>query len=58
MALLTNAGMILREAWQEVAFAGTSTIYTEMQTTVNEMNNGVSEIDAMFNLVLVASFRD
>lgn len=49
LALLTNAGMILREAWQEVAFAGTSTIYTEMQTTVNEMNNGVSEIDAMFN---------
>ena len=46
LALLTNAGMILREAWQEVAFAGTSTIYTEMQTTVNEMNNGVSEIDA------------
>lgn len=49
LALLTNAGMILREAWQEVAFAGTSTIYTEMQTAVNEMNNGVSEIDAIFN---------
>ena len=49
LALLTNAGMILREAWQEIAFAGTSTIYTEMQTAVNEMNNGVSEIDAIFN---------
>lgn len=49
LALLTNAGMILREAWQEVAFAGRSTIYTEMQTAVNEMNNGVSEIDAIFN---------
>lgn len=49
LALLTNAGMILREAWQEVAFAGTGTIYKEMQTAVNEMNNGVSEVDAFFN---------
>ena len=45
LALLTNAGMILRE----VAFAGTGTIYKEMQTAVNEMNNGVSEVDAFFN---------
>lgn len=49
LALLTNAGMILREAWQEVAFAGTSTIYIEMQTAVIEMNNGVSEVDAIYN---------
>lgn len=47
LALLTNAGMILREAWQEVAFAGTGVIYTEMQTAVNEMNNGVADIDAI-----------
>ncbi len=49
LALLTNAGMILREAWQEIAFAGESTIYSEMKTAVNEMNNGVPEIDAVFN---------
>ena len=49
LALLTNAGMILREAWEEVAFAGDSTIYVEMQTAVNEMNNGVAEIDAIYN---------
>lgn len=49
LALLTNAGMILREAWQEVAFAGTGVIYTEMQTAVNEMNNGVADIDAIYN---------
>lgn len=49
LALLTNAGMILREAWQEVAFAGNGIIYTEMQTAVNDMNNGVSEIDAIYN---------
>lgn len=48
LALLTNAGMILREAWQDVAAAGNGVIYTEMQTAVNDMNNGVSEIDAIY----------
>lgn len=49
LALLTNAGMIMREAWEEVAYTGETTIYKEMQTAVNEMNNGVSEVDALFN---------
>ena len=49
LALLTNAGMIMREAWEEVAYTGESTLYKEMQKTVDEMNNGVSEIDALFN---------
>ena len=48
LALLTNAGMILREAWTEIAFSGETTIYREMQTSVEEMNNGISEIDAIF----------
>lgn len=49
LALLSNAGMILRDAWQEVAFAGTSTIYSEMKISVDEMNNGISEVDAIYN---------
>lgn len=49
LALLTNAGMILREAWQEVAYAGEGVIYSEMQKAVDEMNNGVAEIDAIHN---------
>ncbi len=49
LALLTNAGMILREAWQEVAFGGNGVIYLEMQTAVNDMNNGVSEVDAVYS---------
>ncbi len=49
LALLTNAGMILREAWQEVASGGKGVIYAEMQEAVNDMNNGVSEIDAIYN---------
>lgn len=49
LALLTNAGMIMREAWIEVAYTGETTLYKEMQKTVDEMNNGVSEVDALFN---------
>jgi len=49
LALLTNAGMILREAWQEVATAGNGTIYVEMQKAIENMKNGVSETDAIFN---------
>lgn len=49
LALLTNAGLILKEAWQEVAFGGEGTMYSEMRATVSEMNNGVAEIDAIYN---------
>ena len=49
LALLTNAGMIMREAWEEVAYTGDSELYKEMQKTVVEMNNGVAEVDAFFN---------
>jgi tight adherence protein C len=48
LALLTNAGMIMREAWDEVAFTGSTSLYTEMQKAVDEMNNGASEVDALF----------
>ncbi len=43
LALLTNAGMVLREAWREVAFAGEGCLYTEMQKVVLDMDNGISE---------------
>lgn len=49
LALLTNAGLILREAWQEVAFGGEGVIYTEMKKAVDEMNNGVADVDAIYN---------
>lgn len=48
LALLTNAGMIMREAWNEVAEEGQGTIYEEMRITVDEMNNGVADVDAIY----------
>ncbi len=48
LALLTNAGMIMKEAWEKVAYTGENTIYLEMQKVVEEMNNGISETEAIF----------
>ena len=47
LALLTNAGMILREAWAQTSLGGTSAIYQEMQLSVEQIQNGVSEADAI-----------
>lgn len=49
LALLINAGMITREAWDEIASTGEGTVYEEMRNAINEMNNGVAEVDAYLN---------
>lgn len=46
LALLVNAGMILKEAWIKVSETGDGELYQEMRRAVVQMNNGVSEIDA------------
>lgn len=49
MALLINAGMITREAWDEISVTGDGVLYEEMKQASLEMQNGVSEIDAYIN---------
>lgn len=46
LALLVNAGMIMREAWEKVAYTGEGELYQEMRHSLEQMNNGVSEVDA------------
>lgn len=46
MALLINAGMITREAWEQISATGKGTLYDEMRNSVIQMQNGTSEIDA------------
>lgn len=48
MALLINAGMTLREVWEKIAYSKEGTVYTLMQRACGEMQNGVSEIDAIY----------
>ncbi len=47
LALLTNAGMILREAWEKIAYTGESVLYVEMQQVVEDMRNGLPEAEAI-----------
>ena len=46
MALLINAGMITREAWEAIADTGEGALYDEMKSAVVDMHNGMSEVDA------------
>ena len=47
LALLTNAGMILHEAWVEVAYSSEGEIYDEMRKSCEDMNNGMPETEAV-----------
>lgn len=47
MALLINSGMILREAWGKISESKDGEIYTLMRNANADMNNGMSEIDAI-----------
>ncbi|MBD9698779.1 type II secretion system F family protein [Flavimobilis sp. GY10621] len=47
LALLTNAGMILREAWAMTARGGSTAIYDEMRRSVERMENGATDVDAI-----------
>lgn len=49
IALLVNSGMILREAWREVASSSDSELYLEMRKVNEEIDNGTAESDAFFN---------
>lgn len=49
IALLVNSGMILREAWREVSLSDDSELYMEMRKVNEEIDNGTSEIDALYS---------
>ena len=49
MTLLVNSGMVVREAWKKIAESGDRALNREMRLTVDEMNNGVAELDAYKN---------
>ena len=47
MALLINAGMMLRNAWYTIAEKKEGTVYDLMRISCNDMENGMSETDAI-----------
>lgn len=58
LTLLVNAGMVIREAWTKVAYTCDRAMYKEMQLTSEEMNNGVSELDALHNFAQRCSVKE
>lgn len=46
LTLLVNSGMTLREAWKKVASGGERVLYREMQAAVQDMQNGLSEMES------------
>lgn len=46
LALLINAGVIMKEAWQQVAESGQGLLYEEMRKAVMDMENNTPEVDA------------
>ena len=48
MALLINSGMVLKEAWETVAYSKEGEIYKLMQDACIHMQNGMSETDAIY----------
>lgn len=49
LTLLVNSGMTLRDAWGKVAFGGERVLYQEMQATVQDMQNGLSDLESYRN---------
>lgn len=47
MALLINAGMMLRNAWHTIAASKDGVAYELMRQSCDDMNNGMTEVDAI-----------
>lgn len=58
LTLLVNAGLVIREAWTKVAYTSDRALYKEMQTTSEEMRNGVSDLDALYNFSQRCSVKE
>lgn len=58
LTLLVNAGLVIREAWTKVAYTSDRALYKEMQITSEEMRNGVSDMEALYNFAQRCSIKE
>nr|WP_027871386.1 type II secretion system F family protein [[Eubacterium] cellulosolvens] len=58
MTLLVTSGMMVRDAWKKIASHSDRALYKEMQLTVIEMQNGVTEVDAYKNFADRCSIKE
>lgn len=50
LALIVNSGVIMHDAWEMVAYGREGTFYDLMKASCVEINNGKSEIDAIYEM--------
>lgn len=58
MALLTNAGMMLHNAWRSIAGSKEGVAYTLMRQSCVDMDNGMSEVDAIHKFGVLSNSAD
>lgn len=58
IALLINAGMMLREAWADVAKSGNTKLYIEMRNVITLINNGTPETQAYEELAEICRVNE
>ena len=58
LTLLVNAGLVIRDAWTRVAYSSDRDIYMEMQRAGEEMRNGISDADALYNFADRCAVRE
>lgn len=58
MALLINAGMMLRNAWRSIAESKEGVVYTLMRQSCIDMDNGMSDVDAIHKFGTLSNSPD
>jgi tight adherence protein C len=58
MALLINSGMVLRDAWKLTAQNPRGQLYALMRDAVDMMNNGASDIEAIYKFGVVSDSQE
>ena len=58
LALIVNSGVIIREAWEKVANGNTGVFYELMQQSCELMQNGQSDIDAIYEFGNLTNSND
>lgn len=58
MALIVNSGVILRDAWEVVAIGNTGVFYDLMRKSCEEMRNGKTDTDAIYEFGVATNSQD
>lgn len=58
MALLMNAGLVLKETWEKIAYSNDGEIYNLMRIACEDMENGMSESDALHKFAMNSNSPD